>query len=372
MKKVLIGAVQIAVILLFLVLVFLFSRAPNVEDIQSGEEGFTSSSDTLLAVTVVAPQTITSNLFVDSTGTVNTRNVVPLATQISGRVVWVSEALRTGGTFESNEELLRIDASDYELEEAQAKANLQAAKANLELREAESLAGEENWEIMHPGESVPTLVARIPQINQSKANIEVAEANLAIAQLRLSRTSYSLPFDGKVLASDVGVGQLLTQGQPFGSVYDAGSLEVQVDLSESEIRLLEPLEGRLAYVTRGSRKIDAMVARSSASVDIRTRTTTLYLSVDPSAPLLPGYFVDVRIFGRTATDTYRLPESVEQSNSSLWVVREGKLDRVEVEVVARDAGDIIVPAFDYGEGIVIGSPSSAYPGMPVAMAPDQS
>lgn len=372
MKKVLIGLVQVVVILFLLVLAFLFSRAPSLQDIQSDSGVVASNSDGVVSVAVFKPQSKPSQLFVDSTGTVRTRSVVPLASEVSGRVIWVSDALRTGGSIAKDEELLRIDPTDFELALDQAEANLQTAKANLELREAESQASKENWQIMHPGAEVPTLVARVPQINQSRASIAAADASLAIAKLRLSRTSYSLPFDGKVLATDVAVGQLLTQGQPFGTAYDSSSLEVEVNLAASDIRLLEPVVDRPARVIWGDDTLDATVVRTSASVNIRTRTTSLYLSINSASPLLPGHFVDVRIFGSLDDNTYRLPETVEQSQSMVWVVREGTLERTEVQVIAREGNELIVSKFDYGEGIVVGSPRNAYSGMPVTIATNRS
>lgn len=372
MKKILVGLAQVVVIFLLLVLAFVFSRAPNLQEIQSDSAVVASNTESVLSVAVVKPQAITSQLFIDSTGTAKTSSIVPMATQVSGQVVWISDSLRTGGSFAKDEELLRIDATDFELALDQAEANLQTAKANLELREAERLAGEENWQIMNPGKEVPTLVARVPQINQSRASIAAADASLAIAKLRLSRTSYSLPFDGKVLATDVGVGQLLTQGQSFGSAYDTASLEVEVNVAESEMRLLEPVVGRAARISRSRDSFDAVVDRISASIDIRTRTTTLYISVDSNSPLLPGHFVDVRIFGRLDDDTFRLPESVEQSRSTFWIVKEGKLESVEVRIIAREGNELVVPAFDYGEGIVVGSPRNAYSGMPVTVSANRS
>ena len=365
MKKFLIGAVQIGLILLLLVVAFVFSRAPSIDDIESELGEPTSNTESSLYVSVVRPEVNSTNLFVETTGTVEARNSVAMATQVAGRVVWISEDLRNGGAFDAGQELLRIDPIEFELGVAQAEANLEVAKANLELRLAESQAAKENWEIMHGGADVPELVAKLPQISQSRANISTAKASLETAKLQLSRTSFSLPFNGKVLTTDAGVGQFLGKGQVFGLTYDANSLEVRVDISASEIQLLNPAKGRGAGVLMGGTRFDAIVERTSSSVDRRSRTTTLYLTFQSPNDLLPGHFVDVQIAGREATESYRLPATAEQAQSSLWIIRDDKLERYDPEIIARTGGEIVVSAFDYGEGIVVGTLNNVHSGMHV-------
>lgn len=363
MKKFLVGAAQIGVILLLLVVAFVFSRAPSIDDIESALDDSTSTSESSLYVSVVRPVTNSTNLIVDTTGTVEARNTVAMTTQVAGRVVWISDDLRNGSAFNSGQELLKIDTEEFELAVAQAEANLDAANANLALRLAESQAAKENWEIMHGGEEVPELVAKIPQISQSRASISTAHANLEIAKLQLSRTSFSLPFDGKVLTTDAGLGQFLTKGQAFGRAYDTNSLEVRVDVSDSEMRLLNPANGRTATVLMGRLGFDAIVERTSSSVDRRSRTTTLYLTFQSANELVPGHFVDVRIVGRETNESYRLPETVEQAQSTLWVIRDDKLERFNPEIIAREGREIVVEAFDYGDGIVVGTLNNVQAGM---------
>lgn len=365
MKKFLIGALQIGVILLFLVAAFIFSRAPSIEDVQSELGESSVASDRALFVSVIRPEVNHSSLKINTTGTVEARNTVSLTTEVSGRVTWVAESLREGSSFSNHEKLLTLDPAEFELAVAQAEANLESANANLELRLAESQAGKENWALVNSDEEVPELVARSPQIAQSRANISTAQANLEIAKLQLSRTSFSLPFDGKVLDTDVGPGQFLTKGQPFGLVYDTDSLEVRVNVSEEELLLVKPANGRDAIVIMGEFEYDARVERSSSSVDRRNRTNTLYLSLKSSNELLPGHFVDVVILGRNATDSFRLPDSAERANSRIWIVRNSKLEHLPLQIIMREGREIIVSAFDYGDGIVVGTLNNVESGMRV-------
>ena len=57
-----------------------------------------------------------------------------------GRVVWVSPALRFGGTFAANEPLLRIDSIDYEILVKDTEAELRRAQAELRKEELKGAA----------------------------------------------------------------------------------------------------------------------------------------------------------------------------------------------------------------------------------------
>lgn len=368
MRNVISGIVQIIVIVLFLGAVFIFSRPPTVEEIQSEESNIGQADLSVRSVLVIRPDVETQRLSLESTGSVVARNIVPMIPQIAGTVVWVSPNLRTGGTFQKNEVLLRIDPADSELLVAQAEANLLVAQANLELREAESQAARENWTLLHEGD-VPDLVAKLPQINQAKASIAVANAQLSAAKLDLARTDFSLPFDGRVLASQIGVGQWVSRSQAFGTSFDLNSIEVEVPVSGTEQNLLSPVTERDALVFANDEQIPAFVDRMSASADLRSRASSLYLSFSAiPESLVPGNFVSVTVYGREQSNVYRIPEIAEQANSTLWIVRDGLLERVTPQIIERRDEELTIVAFDYGDGIVIGSLVGVYPGQKVAIA----
>ena len=368
MRNVIFGIIQIVIIVLFLGTVYYASRPPTVEEIQSEESNIGQSDLSVRSVFVFQPEIETRQLSLESTGSVVARNVVPLIPQIAGTVAWASPNLRAGGTFQQNEVLFRIDSADAELLVAQAEASLLVATANLELRQAESQAARENWTLLHEGD-VPDLVAKLPQINQAKANVAVANAQLSAAKIDLARTEFSLPFDGRVLSAQIGIGQWVSKGQSFGTSFDLSSLEVEVPISGTELNLISPVMERDALVFVNDLEIPATVDRLSASADIRSRASSLYLVMpNLESPLVPGNFVSVKVFGREQSNVYRIPELAEQANSTLWIVRDGLLERVTPQIIERRDKELTIVAFDYGDGIVIGSLVGVYPGQKVAVA----
>jgi len=367
-----IGILQIGVIAVVAGVAFYSAQAPSEEELlEAGAIRIAPRSDNDAVYVSVAELKPQGNAVeVRGTGSVVVRNSIDLVLQLSGRVVWVSETFRKGGSFAAGQSLLRIDPRDFELAVAQAEADRLAAQSNYQLAKAESEAAIANYAILNPGKEVPPLVAKTPQLEQAKAQIAAAWAREQIAQLDLKRTDFALPFDGRVVDSEAEVGQFLTQGQKFGEVFDVASVEALVPISPRDLEILQPVIGRRASLSLGDTQVQATVARVSPNLDERTRFAQLYLSLENATEVYPGSFFNVLIEGPRLPNTMLLPEAAEQLNESVWVLRNGKLKRAQPTFINRQTSGVIVERFDAGEGVVLGTVPGAKEGMLVMSEPD--
>ncbi|MDE0093955.1 MAG: efflux RND transporter periplasmic adaptor subunit [Gammaproteobacteria bacterium] len=372
MKRVIFGVLQILAVVLFVIAVFLFSSAPSSDDASIEQESLGNLNTEARAVVVIAPTASSIQLSLSTTGEVYARSEVPMIPQVNGIVEWVSPALRDGGSFTSNEPLMRIDPTDLELALDQAEANLETALANQELKEAESYSAQENWRLLHPEEPVPVLVSKAPQLRQARAAIQVAEVAVELADLNLARTSFELPFSGRVKETRLGVGQLVTRGQSFGTAYALDAIEIRVPVSEVELAKLVPTAGRTGVVSIHSKLFNVVVDRVSAQLDQRSRATDVFLTISDPHDLVPGQFVNVMLEGRTENNVYRIPQAAEQAGSKLWIVQDGMLQEVVPVILSREDNELIISAFDYGDGLVVGAVTNAYTGMKVAIVEDDA
>ena len=360
-----IGIVQVVVIIVLLGFAFYISRPPEANSKSSSNSVNDNFSQAPVIVEVIKPDVVKSTIQVRGTGSIVVRSYISLALQVSGRITKISKSLRDGGSFKAGELLLEIEAQDFALVLEQAKADLDSARAVLELQQAESTAARKNYELLHPGEDVPPLVAKEPQKKRSSALITAAEARVKAAELNLSRTKFSLPFDGLIVSSNIGVGQLLSQGQSFGRAFALNDLEASIAVTSEALSFLYPAIGRLATVMVGNDVWQAHVERMSAELDSRTRVATLFLSFLEPPSALPGTFVHAVMKGPTVDQSIILPDIVARSGDSVWIVVNGSLQRFSPSIVGRtDQGDI-VRAFSYDEGIVVGSLSGVDQDSPV-------
>ena len=327
-------------------------------------------SRALPVVQTVEPELRASQVTLDATGTVNVRSYVELSTQVTGRVVSVSPALRPGGSFGDGEVLLTIERRDFELALDQAKADVAAAQSQVLLAQAEGDAARKNYALLNPGKPVPPLVAKLPQIAQGRAQLQAAQARQDIAALDLSRTEFALPFSGRVTETSAEIGQMVSSGQSFGQAFSVESLEVTVPISQVDLSRIEPVEGRSVVVSSDERMFMALVERVSAELDGRTRFAKLFLSLASETTITPGAFVDVVVQGPTIEKTFVLPEAAEQGGGYIWWVNEGALVQHNPKILARTGSDLIIEAFDAGQGVVVGPVPGAFEGLKVKMAID--
>ena len=361
------GALQIFGIALLLILGLYFSQAPSKEEVMKTSVIETAKpKETGAPYVSIAKPSIKENVIeITGTGSIVVRNSIDLVPQVSGRVVWVANSFRRGGSFKSNQRLLQIDPKDFELALAQAQADRLSAESNYQLTKAQSEAAISNYAILNPGIEVPPLVAKTPQLEQAKAQIAAAQAREEIAKLDLERTRFSLPFDGRVVDSQAEVGQLLNQGQKFGEAFDIKSIEALVPISPKDLENIQPAVGRTAKVRIGIQDLTAKIARVSPNLDERTRFAQLYLNIESVGNLYPGSFIDVTIEGPRLQNTVLLPEAAEQINESVWTVSDGKLTKKQPKFINRNVTGIVVESFSLGEGVVLGTVPGAREGMAV-------
>ena len=362
-----IGVIQIAVIGVVAVIAFYSAQAPSEEELLEASAIAIAPQSDNEAVYVSVAKLKPQDHFVEvrGTGSVVLRNSIDLVLQLSGRVVWVSETFRKGGSFEAGQNLLRIDPKDFGLAVAQASADLLAAESNYQLVKAESEAAIANYAILHGEKDVPPLVAKTPQVEQAKAQIAAASAREQIALLDLMRTDFSLPFDGRVVDSQAEVGQFLNQGQKFGEVFDVASIEALVPISPRDLLSLQPAIGRRASLSLGDFQLQATIAQVSPTLDERTRFAQIYLALDNATDVYPGSFFNVVVEGPRLENTILLPEAAEQINESVWVVSDNKLKRSQPRFINRQTSGVLVESFDPGDGVVLGRVPGAKEGMMV-------
>ena len=349
------GLLQLIAVIVFVGLAVVYSQAPDESATQSTYGQVNASKSAAPLVSVVRPQLNTHSISISGNGSVTIRAYVDLAPQVSGVVASISPALRAGGTFKANEILVSIDTNDFKLRLKQAQAEVGSARSNLQLQQAKSDSATRNYALLHPNKPVPPLVALQPQISQARALLAGATAKADIAKLDLARTSISLPFDGKITQSTAEIGQLLSSGKTFGRAFALSAIELVVPLAATDIAALSPIEGRIARLSILGKTLQRKVERVSAELDARSRFARAFIPVNLSADIQPGVFVDVQLDGPKIANTFVLPESASQANDSVWLVREGLLEKYQPVVRGRSEAGLIVDGFDYGDGIVLGA-----------------
>ncbi len=301
-------------------------------------------------------------------GTVTPRTSIQLAAQVSGNITKVSEKFANGGFFTKNDILLSVDKSEYRLAITKAKAIVARAKQQLAKAEVDFNQAKQEIESMgKKGKSVTAYALKRPQLEEAKANLKAARADLEIAELQLKRCDVRAPFDGRVLEKIVGVGQYIIPGQKLASLYAIDIAEVRLPLSETQVGLLDipysyqgvKREGPGPAVTlQGSfagrnYRWQGEIVRTEGGIDEKNRLLYVVaqvlnpynqdLSQPERPPLSMGMFVQAEIEGRQFNGTYVLPRSALHGNEMIWLLnKESRLELLKVSVLFRGPDHIYI------------------------------
>jgi len=315
-------------------------------------------------------------------GEVSARVTVDIVPQVAGQVVEVHPSMVAGGFFKAGEVLVVIDPRDYALAVERAQAAVARAKVTLEREQAEAEVAREEWNGLHPNEEPSALVIREPQIRQATAEYAAAEADLSVAKLNLERTKISVPFDGVVVSENVDIGQFVGNGSRLATVYGTDVVEVRVPLESREMAWFDvPSRGggigasaEVSASFGGTRSMwQGRVTRMEAQVDQTSRMVHVVIEVpkpyetSPDHPaLLPGSFVDVRIFGRTQDDVVSVPRYAVREGERVWVFADGKLQIRDVTVLRADRQQALISSgLEDGDLVIISSLDAVTDGMTI-------
>lgn len=368
------GIAQLVVIVAVIAAGIYFARAPAVVSLDDRDAP--SERTAGVSVSVVRPLRTSATLDVRTTGVVSVLGGVTIRSQAVGEVVFVSPSLRSGGSFRAGEVLLRVDPSPFEIHRDSAKAAVREAQARLRKQQLKGEFKAQAFRRENPGVEVPALVRRIPQIARAQARVERMENALKNAEFALSQTNISLPFDGRVRATAIQVGQVVGPTMPIGQVFAKNAVQLEAQVALADLRRLEPVVGRVAKaVTQGGRALEVTVERVSPVVDRQSRQATLYMafaagaSDDEPQASRPGTFVNVVVAAPPMDDVFVLPEAAEQSGGRVWLVEEDALESFQPRSLGRNSVGWVVEAFDAKQGVVVGRLAQPRSGMPVTARP---
>lgn len=288
---------------------------------------------------------------------------VALQPRVSGTVLDTTEALEPGARAREGELLLRIDPADFALAVEQRRAELERARAQLQLERGNQVVAQQEFELL--GESVSgeerALMLRRPQLDSARASVSAAEAALDQARLNLDRSRLKAPFDAVVLSREVTRGAQVSSNTTVARLAGTDEYWVELSVPVSQLQWIrlprdggEPSEVTLFHdgVWEGASR-SGTVLRLKGDLETRGRMARLLVRVpDPLAlesgdpdvpPLLLGSFLRADITGRTLEGVVALERAWLRDNDRVWVMNdEHRLEIREVDVVLRSAGTVYV------------------------------
>jgi len=348
--------------------------------------------------TIVAQQIVPGGqkTLLNASGYVTARRQATVSSKVTGKVVEVT--VEEGMKVEAGQILARIDSSNVEKSLQLAEAHLEVArkaldetKANLdqaerELHRASELAANKvasQSDLDRAEADAKSLRARL---ERQKADVVVAERDVAQWQQQLDDTIIRAPFTGIVTSKNAQPGEMISPMSAGGSftrtgictLVDMSSLEVEVDVNESYINRVEP--GQRVEATLDSyadwhipSKVIAIIPtadRQKATVKVRVGFEKL------DSRILPDMGVKVAFQGANgvppAGQNVSVPKAAVRQRDGrdiVWIVKNDRTERRAVTVETTRADQVTIAAgLSGGERVVIEGPENLADGVRVREA----
>lgn len=248
------------------------------------------------------------------------------------------------------------------------------------------------------------LATREPQLQSARAGLRRAQAQLSDAQTALRRTTVRAPFSGVVRSEDIALGSYVAPGQSLGTMVGTADFEAVIPLSESEAALIpelwRPGSNRIeasVYSDYGGTRYrwQAFVDRANSVLNPQTRTIDVFLRIpnplrggapamvqkegqkstgaSGAPPLFVGSFVDAEITGRALDEYAVLPLAGLRPGNQIWLVRDGRLRIVKVEILQRTDTQALINTVGLGNKpvVIFGALKTATDGQQVRISQDR-
>lgn len=343
----------------------------------------------LVSLYVDEVQSDSVRISVATQGEVRPKTQIDLVPQVSGRIVMISNRFNDGASFTAGSTLLQIDDTDYRLALIRSKARVASAQTELERQLATQAIKENEWRADRKrGEQPTNFALNITQVEEARAMLSSAEAELEQAQVNLRRTQIQVPFDGRVRVRNVGIGQFVNAGTVLGQVFATDVVEVRLPLTDSQlVELNLPMgfdaghNGQAPVVTfnaqLGKRNYQwqGRIVRVNAAVDATTRliyataevTDPYGLAASDGMPMAVGMFVNADIGGIQETQAQVIPRLALRNEDQVYVINDQ--NRLEIRTVSvistSDQRVLISQGVSPGEQVVTSTLPNAVNGMEV-------
>jgi HlyD family secretion protein len=365
------------------------------------------SSPALTTATVIRDTVVQA---VEATGTLEAVTTVEVGTQVSGTI----KALHAdyNSQVRKGQVIAQLEPSLFETQVEQARATVQRLQAEIDsarvhvedtrvkLRRAQELSAQQ----LIPATDLETAQASARQAEASlkaaQAQLVQGRASLRNNEVNLGHTTITAPIDGIVISRNVDVGQTVAASMSAPTLFvlaqDLRRMQVNARVDESDIGRIEPGQTVEFRVDAHAEDTFTGTVRQVRLEPVIEQNVVSYVTVidvpNPDLKLKPGMTANVTIEIARADDVLRVPNAAlrfrpttevftalgqqapepgaagERSvarGAGVWVLRDGRLARVPVQVGVNDGTATAIVGGELQEGARVVTAVAAQTGTPV-------
>ena len=325
-------------------------------------------------VSVVTPARGTPPQEIVLPGTIQAYVDAPIYARTSGylrrRLVDLGARVRAGQL------LAEIDAPELEQQLEEARADLATAEANLRLAQVTA----DRYSDLLRTDSVSQQDADNAKgsLEARRAGVESARHNAERLEKLHAFTRIEAPFDGVITARNTDVGALIDAGASGGAARElfhlatTDRLRVFVNVPQAYAQVARPgVAAELTVAELPGRRFAGRLVRRSESIDVASRTLLVEFEVgNATGELLPGAYAEVHLGLADPRAAVRVPVSAlifRAEGARVAVVRDDGTVRLAAVTLGRDLGTEVevLEGLAGTEAVVANPPDSLFDGQAV-------
>jgi RND family efflux transporter MFP subunit len=268
-----------------------------------------------------------------------------------------------------------IETPEVDQQLAQARSNLNTAKANLAL--AEITKNRYQGLLKSNAVSQQDVDSAVGTYNADKAVVEADQAAVQQYTALVSFEKIYAPFDGVITARNTDIGDLINSGSAGGvktdlfDIAQPGRLRVYVNVPEAYSQGVKVgMTADLSLAEFPGQKFQGKLVRTAEAINMTTRTLLVEIDVpNPSGTLLTGSYAEVHLSVPSQTSTLIIPVNTlifRSQGLHVGVVKDGKVVITPV-TAGHDFGNQIemVSGLKPDDQVIVNPPDSIVHGQQV-------
>ncbi|HSN55695.1 MAG TPA: efflux RND transporter periplasmic adaptor subunit [Candidatus Sulfomarinibacteraceae bacterium] len=318
-------------------------------------------------VRLVAPEVRVEQPSIELVGEIRAFDTVTVSPEVAGKVDRV--LVEVGDRVDAGTPLAEIDRETYALYQAQAEAEVQAAQANLALAEKEL----ERKRDLRSDETIPqaALDQAVSNHDLARANLAAAEAALGLARRDWERSVVRAPAAGAITERMVVAGQWADVGAELLELAIGGRIKVAARVPESWVGQFTGLE--TFTFTAGSDPTARTARIHSLQPALReaSRSFEIVGTAASDGSLKPGMFATVTLTSPEAERSLWLPAAAVSTSDlpQVLMVEGGEIVYRKIRIGRRDDGMIEVVSGLAPDEQVVADVAGLSRGIPVTVVP---
>lgn len=347
----------------------------------------------VVTVGIAPPIRADLNIRLAYTADISPYQVVNIFSRVDGYIAKLH--VDKGDFVKTNQLLVEIDHTDYHHAVNQAKANLSAAKAKVAQQDAvlrnakltfdrmQTLIKDQFVSQQDLDNAQVNLDAASAAQDSLQAQVNQMEVALAQSERNLTYSYIRAPFAGYVAERNLDTGAYVssatastsTMSRGIMSLHDINTVRVLIEVVERDIPLVQVgQKAELRAEAYPDHVFAGTVTRIVQALNRATRTMTVEIDLpNGDRRLKGGMFARVEVLVGTHRQALQIPiDAVSRLEDSqyVYVVRDGKARRVEVEVGTRSGNRIEISNGLRGdESVIVSGKDLVHDGRPVQTQP---